>query len=62
MFEQEQERNARSWYSLGREVGIDMVDDEVAGAEEDRSEEDKEVERIVERGKGIKRKLLTGKH
>ena len=38
-----------------------MVDDEVAGAEEEQTEEDKEVQRIVDQGKGVKRKLLTGK-
>ena len=38
-----------------------MVDDEVAGAEEEQTEEDKEVQRIVDHGKGVKRKLLTGK-
>ena len=54
-------KNARSWFSLGREVGMEVVDDEVAGAEEDQTEEDKEVQRIVSQGKGIKRKLVTGK-
>ena len=40
---------------------MEVVDDEVAGAEEDQTEEDKEVQRIVAQGKGIKCKLVTGK-
>ena len=40
---------------------MEVVDNEVAGAEEDQTEEDKEVQRIVAQGKGIKRKLVTGK-
>ena len=42
-------------------MGLDVVDDKVAGAEEEQTEEDKEVQRIVDQGKGVKRKLLTGK-
>ena len=40
---------------------MEVVDDEVAGAEEDQKKEDKEVQRIVAQGKGIKHKLVTGK-
>ena len=31
---------------------MEVVDDEVAGAEEDQTEEDKEVQRIVTQGRG----------
>ena len=59
-FEQEQEKNSRSWFRLGREVGLIVVDDEQAGAEEDQSEEDREVQKIMDNGRAVKHKILTG--
>ena len=59
-FEQEQEKNSRSWFSLGREVGLIVVDDEQAGAEEDQSEEDREVQKIMDNRRAVKHKILIG--
>ena len=51
----------KSWFELGMNVGLEVVDDEEAGAEEERTEEDREVQRIVEQGRKVKRKIVTGK-
>ena len=59
-FKQEQKKNSRSWFSLGREVGSIVVDDEQAGAEEDQSEEDREVQKIMDDRRAVKHKILTG--
>ena len=59
-FEKEEEKNKRSSLSLGREVRLIVVDDEQAGAEEDQSEEDREVQKIMDNGRAVKCKILTG--
>ena len=59
-FEQEQEKHQRLWFSLGREVGLMVIDDEKTGAEEDESEEDREVQKIMDHGRAVKRKILKG--
>ena len=48
------------WFVLGRHVGLEVVEDEKAGQEEEETEEDKEVQRIVDQGSEVKRKILTG--
>ena len=53
-------KNRRSSFSLGREVGLIVVDDEQAGAEEDQSEEDREVQKIMDNRRAVKHKILTG--
>ena len=63
LFQQFQKRaeDDKSWYELGMNVGLEVVDDEEAGAEEERTEEDREVQKIVEQGREVKRKIITGK-
>ena len=39
---------------------MEVVEDEKAGWEEDETEEDREVQRIVDQGREVKRKILTG--
>ena len=46
----------KSWVKLGEEVGLVVVDDD----EVEQEEEDREVERIITKGKEAKRKLATG--
>ena len=46
----------KSWVKLGEEVGLVVVDDDVVEQEK----EDREVERIIAKGKEAKRKLVTG--
>ena len=55
---QEQEKCGRSWFSLGREVGLEVVEDEKAGIEEDQSEKDRDVQKIMDHGMVVK--ILTG--
>ena len=44
------------WVKLGEEDGLVVVDDDVVEQEE----EDREVERIIDKGKEAQRKLVTG--
>ena len=41
-------------------MGLKVVDDEEAGAEEEQTEEDREVQKIVDQGRAVKRKIITG--
>ena len=54
--EERDEEMRKSWVKLGEEVGLVVVDDDVVEQEE----EDREVERIIAKGKEAKRKLVTG--
>ena len=38
-----------------------MVDDEKAGVEENQSEEDREVQKIIDQGMALKQKIIAGK-
>ena len=49
----------KSWYKLGNTIGLIVVSLEEE-EEEQQTEEDKEVERIYQKGKEMKRKILTG--
>ena len=44
------------WVKVGEDVGLVVVDDD----EVEQEEEDREVERILAKGKEAKRKLATG--
>ena len=46
----------KSWVKLGEDVGLVVVDND----EVEQEEEDREVERILAKGKEAKRKLGTG--
>ena len=48
------------WFELGRNVGLEVVNDEKVGAEEEQMEEDREVQKIVDQRRAVKRKKLTG--
>ena len=45
---------------LGWQVGLEVEENEKAGEEEKQSEEDREVQNIVDQGREVKRKILTG--
>ena len=49
----------KSWYELGNTMGLIVVSSEEE-EEEQQTEEDKEVERIYQKRKETKRKILTG--
>ena len=46
----------KSWAKVGKDVGLIVVDDD----DVEQEEEDREVERILAKGKEAKRKLATG--
>ena len=50
----------RSWFELGVEVGLEIVDDEEVEAEVEKIEEDEEVAWIYEDTKSKHRKIMTG--
>ena len=49
-----------SWFELGAEVGLEIVDDEEIEVGVDRIEEDEEVARIYEDAKDKHHKIMTG--
>ena len=53
------EDSTKSWYELGNSMGLIVVSLEEE-EEEQKTEEDKEVEQIYQKGKEMKRKILTG--
>ena len=50
----------KSWFELGAEIDLEIVDDEEVEAEVDQIEADKEVARIYEDAKQRHRKIMTG--
>ena len=46
------------YMTMGKRVGLEVVEDE----EVKQDEEDREVEKIIQKGKETKTKLATGKH
>ena len=52
--EEQVDEDSKSWFALGDMCGLDIVEDEVVGQDED----DKEVERIIAAGKETKRKII----
>ena len=49
-----------SWFELGVDIGLEIVDDEEVEAEVDQIEEDEEVARIYKDAKDKHRKIMTG--
>ena len=45
---------------FGKGGGVEVTDDEKAGAEEDQSEKDREVQKIMDHGRAVRHKILTG--
>ena len=50
----------KSWFELGAEIGLDIVDDEEVEAEVDQIEADEEVAQIYKDAKKHHRKIMTG--
>ena len=45
---------------MGESVGLDVISDEELGAEQEKEEEDREVERIFNESRNTQQKLLKG--
>ena len=60
LFQEEDPDRNKSWFELGAEIGLEIVDDEEVEAEVDQIEADEEVARIYEDAKKHHRKIMTG--
>ena len=60
LFQEEDPDRNKSWFELGAEIGLDIVDDEEVEDEVDQIEVDEEVARIYEDAKNRHRKIMTG--
>ena len=60
LFQEEDPDRNKSWFELGAEIGLDIVDDEEVEAEVNQIEADEEVARIYEDAKNRHRKIMTG--
>ena len=50
----------KSWFKLGADIGLEIVDDEEVEAEVDEIEANEEVAQIYEDAKQCHRKIMTG--
>ena len=60
LFQEDDPDKHKSWFELGAETGLDIVDDEEVEAEVDQIEADEEVAQIYEDAKKRHRKIMTG--
>ena len=60
LFQEDDPDKHKSWFELGADIGLEIVDDEEVEAEVDEIEADEEVARIYEDAKQRHRKIMTG--
>ena len=60
LFQEDDPDKHKSWFELGVDIGLEIVDDEEVEAEVDEIEADEEVARIYEDAKQCHRKIMTG--
>ena len=60
LFQENDPDKHKSWFELGAEIDLEIVDDEEVEAEVDQIEADEEVARIYEDAKQHHRKIMTG--
>ena len=60
LFQEDDLDKHKSWFELGAEIGLEIVDDEEVEAEVDEIEADEEVAWIYEDAKQHHRKIITG--
>ena len=60
LFQEDDPDKYKSWFELGADIGLEIVDDEEVEAEVDQIEADKEVARMYEDAKERHRKIMTG--
>ena len=60
LFQENDPDKHKSWFELGVEIDLEIVDDEEVEAEVDQIEADKEVAQIYEDAKKHHRKIMTG--
>ena len=60
LFKEDDPDKYKTWFELGVDIGLEIVDDEEAEGEVDQIEADKEVARMYEDAKERHRKIMTG--
>ena len=60
LFQEDDPDKYKTWFELGADIGLEIVDDEEVEAEVDQVEADKEVARMYEDAKECHRKIITG--
>ena len=60
LFQEDDPDKNKSWFELGADIGLEIVDNEEVEAEVDEIEVDEEVARIYEDAKQHHRKIMTG--
>ena len=60
LFQENDPDKHKSWFELGAEIDLEIVNDEEVKAEVDQIEADEEVARIYEDAKQCHRKIMTG--
>ena len=60
LFQEDDPDKYKSWFELGVDIGLEIVDDEEVEAEVDQIEADKEVAQMYEDAKEHHRKIMTG--
>ena len=60
LFQEDDPDKYKTWFELGADIGLEIVDDEEVEAEVDQIEADEEVARMYEDAKKCQRKIMTG--
>ena len=60
LFQEDDPDKNKSWFELGADIGLEIVDNEEVEAEVDEIEANEEVARIYEDAKQRHRKIMTG--
>ena len=60
LFQEDDPDKNKTWFELGADIGLEIVEDEEVEAEVDQIEADKEVARMYEDAKKHHRKIMTG--
>ena len=60
LFQEDDPDKNKSWFELGADIGLEIVDDEEVEAEVDEIKANEEVARIYEDAKQHHRKIMTG--
>ena len=60
LFQEDNPDKTKSWFKLGADIGLEIVDDEEVKAEVDEIEVNEEVAQIYEDAKQRHRKIMTG--
>ena len=60
LFQEDDPDKHKTWFELGTDIGLEIVDDEEVEAEVDQIEADKEVAQMYKDAKKHHRKIMTG--